>query len=73
MRGRDRRPSWRKLLESWNRAHPERRYKSHNTLVKAFKRLAYREYNIPNYKRPKRTPYQAYRDDWVKSRKGGMG
>ncbi len=55
------RPSWRKLLESWNRTHPDRRYESHNALVKAFERFVHPKYNRPKYKPREPTPYQRWR------------
>jgi type IV secretory pathway TrbF-like protein len=28
------------------------------------KRYVHRKYELPNYKKRERTPYEAYRDDW---------
>ena len=62
--------SWGKRLRMWNETCPEEwKYNDFRGLRQAFERFAYREYNIPNYRRPERTPYQAYRDDWIKRQK----
>ena len=42
------RPSWRTLLDTWNRTHPdEEPFKSHNALVNAFERVVHPKYNRP--------------------------
>lgn len=42
------RPSWRTLLDTWNRTHPdEEPFKSHNALVNAFERVVHPTYNRP--------------------------
>ena len=62
--------SWEQRLRIWNETRPEEwRHRNFRALRQAFERIAYRKYNIPNYLRPARTPFQAYRDDWIEGRK----
>lgn len=62
--------SWEELLRAWNETYPKWRYKDFRGLRQAFERFVHREYNIPNYRRAEKTPYQAYRDEWMKRFKG---
>ena len=63
--------SWKQRLRIWNETRPEEwRHNNFRALRQAFERFAYRKYNIPNYLRPVRTPFQEYRDDWIEGRKG---
>ena len=56
------RPSWRKLHASWNRSHPESRYKSHSGLRKTFEDFVHPEYNRPKYKGRERKTREGSRE-----------
>jgi hypothetical protein len=63
--------TWEELWKAWKRTGPQRwrsRYGSYNAFRQAYdrfmKRYVYRKYELPNYKKRERTPYEVYRDDW---------
>ena len=60
--------TWKDRWEAWKRTNPTgRRYNSYNAFRQAYdrfvKRYVHRKYELPNYKKRERTPYEAYRDD----------
>ena len=66
---------WNARWRAWQRTAPEKwRYQSEVTFKQPFERFirdyVRRIYELPNYRRPKPTPYQEYRDNWIKRRKG---
>ncbi len=61
--------TWEERWEAWKRTNPTGcRYSSYNGFRQAYdrfvKRYVHRKYELPNYKKRERTPYEAYRDDW---------
>jgi hypothetical protein len=61
--------TWEDRWRAWKRTNPTgRRYGSYNAFRQAYdrflKRYVYRKYELPNYKKRERTPYEAYRDYW---------
>jgi hypothetical protein len=61
--------TWEERWKAWNRTcRRDWRYSSYNGFRHAYdrfmKRYVYRKYELPNYKKRGRTPYEAYRDHW---------
>ena len=61
--------TWEERWKAWKRRCPQGwGYSSYNGFWTAYdrfmKRYVYRKYELPNYKKRERTPYEAYRDDW---------
>jgi hypothetical protein len=56
------REAWSKRVERWNKAHPERSYKSFRELRQVYERFLHPSYNAPKYKPSKREPWQVQRD-----------
>jgi hypothetical protein len=66
---------WGTRWAAWKETCPKDwRYLNEDNFKQTFERfeegVVYRTYQLPNYRLPQKTPYQAYRDDWMKSRKG---
>jgi hypothetical protein len=70
--------TWDERWKAWKRKNPTRRpYDSYNAFRQVYdrfmKRYVYRKYELPNYVRRERTPYEVYRDQWnvrITGRKG---
>ncbi len=66
---------WGTLWRAWNKTCPKGwRYRNERNFKQTYERfvegVVYREYEWPNYRLPEKTPYQSYRNDWLKKRKG---
>jgi hypothetical protein len=70
--------TWKDRWEAWKRTNPSCPYNSYNAFRQVYgrfmKRYVYRKYELPNYVKRERTPYEVYRDRWndqFTGRKGG--
>jgi hypothetical protein len=64
---------WGTHWRAWKKVCPVGwEYSNENNFKQTFERfingVVYRAYQLPNYQPPKSTPYQAYRDNWMKRR-----
>jgi hypothetical protein len=66
---------WGTLWRAWNETCREDwRYLSKRNIQQTYERftegVVCRAYAWPNYRLPEKTPFQAYRNDWLERRKG---